>query len=151
MAENADRVASEIVERLQRAWNAGDADVWADQFTEDADFVTVRGDYFRGRADIAGGHHAIFSTIYKDSQNQIELLRTRTLGDAVIVAHARARLAVPAGPMAGEHLAVMSLTLVPSGDRWRIVSFHNTFRLAQPFGQEAGLDRWQDHAAGNSA
>jgi uncharacterized protein (TIGR02246 family) len=150
MAEQAEQVAREILDRLEHAWNGADADTWADQFAEDADFVTVRGDYFRGRADIAGGHHAIFSTIYKGSQNHLELLRTRTLGETVIVAHARAWLSVPAGPMAGQHQAVMSLTLVPSDGRWRIVSFHNTFRPAQPFGQEAGLDRWQDHAADRS-
>jgi uncharacterized protein (TIGR02246 family) len=151
MAEQAEQIAREILSRLERAWNDADAETWADQFMEDADFVTVRGDYFRGRADIAGGHHAIFSTIYKGSQNQIELLRTRTIGEAAIVAHARARLSVPAGQMAGEHQAVMSLTLVPSDGGWRIVSFHNTFRMAQPFGQEAGLDRWHDHAAQGSA
>jgi uncharacterized protein (TIGR02246 family) len=150
MAVQAEQIAREILERLERAWNAADAQTWADQFMEDADFVTVRGDYFRGREDIVGGHHAIFSTIYKDSQNRLELLRTRTIGEAVIVAHARAQLAVPAGPMAGQHRAVMSLTLVPDDGRWRIVSFHNTFRLEQPFGQEAGLDRWHDHAAGRS-
>src|SRR5689334_14566981 len=139
MAEHAEQIAREILGRLEVAWNNADAESWADQFMEDADFVTVRGDYFRGRADIAGGHHAIFATIYKGSKNQIELLRTRTIGEVVIVAHARAQLSVPAGPMAGEHRAVMSLTLVPSDDRWRIVSFHNTFRPEQPFGQEAGL------------
>jgi uncharacterized protein (TIGR02246 family) len=147
MTEHAEQIAREILGTLEAAWNSADAETWADQFMEDADFVTVRGDYFRGRADIAGGHHAIFSTIYRGSKNQLELLRTRTIGEAVIVAHARAHLSVPAGPMAGEHRAVMSLTLVPSDGRWRIVSFHNTFRPEQPFGQEAGLDRWHDHAA----
>src|SRR5262252_5973574 len=109
MAEQAERVASEILGKLERAWNAGDGDAWGSLFAEDADFVTVRGDYFRTRADIAAGHHAIFSTIYKGSVNRYELLRARPLGDDLVLAHTHAALSVPAGPLAGEHQAVFSM------------------------------------------
>src|SRR4051794_16997519 len=110
--------ARDIVGRLERAWNAGDGDAFAEPFAEDADFVTVRGEYYRTREGVAHGHRVIFSTIYKDSTNQIELLRARTIGGGLILAHARARLSVPAGPLAGEHRAVMSLVLVPVERGW---------------------------------
>jgi len=145
--ESAEKVAGEIVAGLERAWNAGDHGAWAAQFAEDADFVTVRGDYFRTRSDIAGGHHAIFGSIYKGSVNQYELLRTRAIGESVVVAHVRARLQVPAGPMAGEHVALFSAVIVRQDEGWRIVSFHNTFRNVEQLAQDFGLDRWQDHAA----
>ena len=90
-----EQVARDIVARLERAWNAGDGDAFAVPFAEDADFVTVRGEFYRTRDDIAAGHQMIFSTIYKGSVNRIELLRARTIGDGSIVAHARARLSVP--------------------------------------------------------
>jgi len=147
MAENAEQVAIRIVGQLERAWNAGDGDSWGRLFAEDADFVTVRGEYLRGREAITQGHQAIFRTIYQGSTNQYELLRTRALGDGAIVAHVRARLVVTDGPMAGEHHAVLSLVLATSGAGWQIVSLHNTIRAEESFSREHGLDRWQDHAA----
>ena len=143
-----EQVARDIVGKLERAWNDGDANAWGALFAEDADFVTVRGDYFRSRTVIAEGHHAIFTTIYKGSVNQYQLLQARPLGDAMILAHALARLSVPAGPLAGEHQAVFSMILMRDGDGWSVTSFHNTFKADQQFSQQHGLDRWQDHAAG---
>jgi len=128
MNEGVEQIASEIVGRLARAWNAADGDAFAAPFAEDADFVTVRGEFFRTREGISHGHRLIFSTIYKGSTNRIELLRARHLGDGMIVAHARAKLSVPAGPLAGEHAAVMSMLLTRREGGWEIASFHNTFR-----------------------
>lgn len=148
MAESVERIAGEIVGKLERAWNDGDGNAWGALFSEDADFVTVRGDYFRTRRAIAEGHQAIFNTIYKDSVNQYELLRARPLGDGLILAHARAKLSVPGGPMAGEYQALSSMVLARASAGWLVTSFHNTYRDEGAFLQEHGLDHWQDHAAG---
>jgi uncharacterized protein (TIGR02246 family) len=147
MDDGADRIAAELLQALERAWNAGDGPAWGARFAEDADFVTVRGEYFRTRAVIAEGHQQIFDTIYKGSVNRIELLRARTLAEGLILAHASARLEVPAGPLAGVHQAVQSLVLVRADGGWQITSFHNTFKIGDSFGREHGLDRWQDRAA----
>jgi uncharacterized protein (TIGR02246 family) len=113
--------------------------------------VTVRGQYFRGRATIAEGHRFIFRTIYKDSTNQIRLLHARPLGSDLILGHAQARLSVPAGPMAGDHVAVMSMVLVPADGGWRVGTFHNTFKVDEPPGGVRGMEQLQDHAAGPAA
>jgi uncharacterized protein (TIGR02246 family) len=147
MDDTPEQAARSVMEALEAAWNAADAGAWADQFAEDADFVTVQGQYFRGRATIAQGHHAIFTTIYKDSTNRYELLHARPLGDGLILAHVLAALSVPGGSMAGEHQAVFSLVLAREEAGWRIAALHNTFRPKQMFGQEAGIDRFPDHAA----
>jgi uncharacterized protein (TIGR02246 family) len=146
MAERVEQVAREIVGRLEQAWNAGDGDAWAAEFADDADFITVRGEFFRTRTTIAEGHHHIFSTIYKGSTNRIALIRARPIGDDVILAHSSAELAVPAGPMAGTHRAIQSLLIVRMDDAWRIASFHNTFTSEESLGQILGVDRWQNHA-----
>src|SRR5438552_531334 len=132
MTEDVEQVAREIVGRLERAWNAGDGAGFAAPFAEDADFVTVRGEFFRSRESITHGHRLIFSTIYQGSTNRIELLRARAIGEDMIVAHARAKLSVPAGPLAGEHAAVMSMLLTRADSGWEIASFHNTFRMPAP-------------------
>jgi len=146
MSGDVEQIARDTVSQLERAWNAADGDAFGAPFAEDADFVTVRGEYFRTRDDIAAGHRLIFSTIYKGSVNRIELLRARAIAEGLIVAHARARLSVPAGPLAGEARAVMSMLLARSGDRWEIASFHNTYRMDAPPGPPAVAD-FKDYAA----
>ena len=66
----ADRAALEnVVRQLEAAWNAMDGSAFAAPFADDADFVTIRGEHFRGRPAIAAGHAAIFQTIYAGSTN----------------------------------------------------------------------------------
>jgi uncharacterized protein (TIGR02246 family) len=75
-----DRAAlTSVVGRLEAAWNAMDGVAFAAPFASDADFVTIRGEHFRGRPAIAAGHAAIFRTIYAGSTNQcIQPLVKRT-------------------------------------------------------------------------
>ena len=148
MADSVERVAGEIVRRLEQAWNAADGDAWAAEFAEDADFITVRGEYFRSRATIAEGHHHIFTTVYKGSTNRIALLGARAIRDDVILAHSSAELTVPAGPMAGTHRAIQTVLLVRADGTWRIASFHNTFTSDESLSRILGVDRWQNLAAG---
>jgi uncharacterized protein (TIGR02246 family) len=147
MHNETEPVGRDIVSRLEHAWNAGDGDAFAEPFATDADFVTVRGEYYRTREGISHGHRAIFSTIYKGSTNRIDVLRSRALSASMILVHARAVLSVPAGPLAGEHTAVMSI-LIGAVDRgWEIVAFHNTFRMpTAPVRDQVIL--FTDYAAG---
>ncbi len=146
MSGSIEQVARDIVGRLEQAWNAGDGDAFSAPFAEDADFVTVRGEFFRTRASIAQGHRLIFSTIYKGSVNRIELLRARAIGGGLIVAHARAMLSVPTGPLAGEHRAVMSMLLAQVDGGWEIETFHNTFKMPAPPGPPE-IASFKDYAA----
>ena len=98
---NLQETIASLVARLQAAWNEGDAEAFAAEFTDDADFVNVRGDYASGRNSIAGGHAHIFSTIYKGSAIHYSLAHLRTLAPTVCLAHLDAQLDVPTGPMAG--------------------------------------------------
>ena len=54
----------------------------------------------------------------------------RALCDDVVVANARATLPAPAGPLAGTNQAISTVVLVPEGDGWRAVAFHNTLVIA---------------------
>jgi uncharacterized protein (TIGR02246 family) len=58
---------SKIASDLEQAWNAGDGEAFARRFTEDADFVNIRGEHFRTRPVIAAGHQAIFDSVYRGS------------------------------------------------------------------------------------
>ena len=122
-----DRAAYErIVGQLETAWNAMDGAAFAAPFADDADFVNIRGEHFRGRTAIAAGHGEIFRTIYAGSTNRCILEGARLLRPDVALAHARAELTVPRGPLAGRHTARFSLVLTRESGDWEIAAFHNT-------------------------
>jgi len=126
MSSNNERMVSEIVSKLEKAWNAADGAGFAQAFAEDADFVNIRADHFRTRAVIAQGHQSIFDTIYKGSVVRYQMASVREISPKVLLAHVKATLKVPTGPMAGEIDALYSLVLVENGNDWHIAAFHNT-------------------------
>jgi len=121
-----EQIVSEIVLKLEMAWNAADGAAFAQQFAEDADFVNIRADHFHTREVIAQGHQSIFDTIYKGSVVRYQVDTVREISPQVLLAHVKAILKVPTGPLAGEYDALYSLVLVPKGTDWHIASFHNT-------------------------
>jgi uncharacterized protein (TIGR02246 family) len=126
MDDDARQVAEPVLQRLEQAWNAADGAAFAAPFTDDADFVDIRGDHHRTRDAIGHGHQQIMETIYRGSRVRYTLEQARRLADGVILAHSSAVLDVPGGPMAGTHRAIASWVLVPAGGEWRIAAFHNT-------------------------
>jgi uncharacterized protein (TIGR02246 family) len=123
----ADRTAIErIVGQLEAAWNAMDGTAFGAPFAVDADFVTIRGEHFRGRAAIAAGHAAIFRTIYAGSRNEYVVERIRLLRSEVALVHVHAMLDAPQGPLAGQHGARFSMVLTKEAGAWEIAAFHNT-------------------------
>src|SRR5215210_9099988 len=126
MDEQPEKIVRDLLQQMEDGWNAADGETFGKVFTEDADFVAIRGDYHQSREAIAKGHHAIFNSIYKDSRATYELLRARALADDVILAQTQANLSAPAGPLAGEHRSVSTLVLVENEGEWQIAGFHNT-------------------------
>lgn len=117
-----------LVGRLEATWNAADPPGFAAEFTRDADFVNVRGDYHSGRDAVAHGHEAIWKSIYAGSTIHYSLARVREIAPGVLLAHLDALLRVPVGPLAGDISAIPSIVLVREDGAWRIASFHNTAR-----------------------
>ena len=121
-----DRIVSDIVGELEKAWNAADGAGFARPFADDADFVNIRGDHFRTREVIAKGHQVIFDTMYKGSVVRYHVTDMRAVTPEVLVAHVKSRLTAPTGPLAGEHGSLFTLVLVQRDNDWRIAAFHNT-------------------------
>ena len=130
---NAQQVATEVLGRLEKAWNDGDGAAFGAVYTDDATFVTVRGEWVPGRRAIAEGHAQIFRTIYAGSTNQMELVAIRALGDGSLVASSQHTLVCPAGPLAGTTLARSTSVIVPDvadPAGWLVASTHNTIVAA---------------------
>ena len=117
---------SNIVMDLEAAWNAADGSRFAVPFTVDADFVNIRGEHFRSREVIARGHQAIFDTLYKGSTVRNELAALRAIAPGVLLAHVKAQLNVPSGPLTGERSSQIGMVLVQLESTWRIAALHNT-------------------------
>lgn len=130
MDSESGRVVAEIVGDLERAWNAADGAGFARPFAEDADFVNIRGEHMRTRAVIAQGHQGIFDTIYKGSTVRYEVAQVRAPAPGVLLAHVKAVLNAPTGPLAGVHASLITLVLARHPEAWRIAALHNTLVMA---------------------
>ena len=132
VSTRAETIAGALAEKLAQAWNAADGAAFGAQFAEDAQFVDIRGGYHQTRDVIARAHQGIFDTIYRGSSTTFEVEDARRLAAGVILAHMRAVLNAPAGPLAGENEAVQTVVLVEEDGAWRIAAFHNTLVLPPP-------------------
>ena len=56
----------------------------------------------------------------------MQVLDARPIRDDVIVAHVKADMHAPTGPLAGDNSAMGTMVLADDGDGHRIVAFHNT-------------------------
>ena len=129
MDSGGERIVSDLVRELEEAWNAADGAGFARAFAEDADFVNIRGEHLRTREVIAKGHQAIFNTVYKGSVVRYQVAGVREIAPAVLLAHVKATLKAPTGPLAGEHSSLFTLVLVQDHDTWSIAAFHNTLMM----------------------
>jgi uncharacterized protein (TIGR02246 family) len=125
-------IAAALVGELERAWNRGDGRSFGAAFTDDADFVDIRGSHHHGRDAIAHGHQAIFDSIYRGSSVLYEITTSDAIADGAILAVVAATLDAPGGPLQGVHHSTVSVVVVrdPAGDGWKIRSFHNTLIAA---------------------
>ena len=132
MNSNDERIVSDLVAELEKAWNAADGARFARPFAEDADFVNIRGELLRTREVIAKGHQTIFDTIYAGSVVRYQVAGVRTIAPAVLLGHVKATLKAPTGPLAGEHRSLFTLVLVRDHTMWNIAAFHNTLITQVP-------------------
>ncbi|HEU0016340.1 MAG TPA: SgcJ/EcaC family oxidoreductase [Longimicrobium sp.] len=132
MTNDPRHVAETILRQMEDAWNAADGAGFAAPFTDDADFVAIRGDHHRTREAIAHGHQGIFDSIYRGSVIRYELAQARALTHDVLLAHSLGTLDSPGGPLAGRHQSFATLVIVQTPEGWRVASFHNT--LVAPAG-----------------
>jgi uncharacterized protein (TIGR02246 family) len=121
-----DDIARAVLQQLEDAWNAGDGIAYGAPYTDDASFVTIRGDLIRQAPAIAAGHAGIFATTHAGSTNRMKLLGAQRIGDDVIIAVSCNTLDAPQGPLAGVHQAMSTSVLLRSDGQWRVAATHNT-------------------------
>jgi uncharacterized protein (TIGR02246 family) len=116
----------QVVQQVQDGWNAHDGKAFAAPFAPDADYVVVSGMKATGREAIEKGHTAIFTTIYKDSQNVGTVKSIRFLRPDVAVVHVEWNLEFRAGGETRKGHAMNTMVMTKDGSKWSIAAFQNT-------------------------
>ena len=123
-------VVGDAFAKIESAWNAGDGDGFADPFTDDVDFVAVRGDHHRGKEAIRLGHQAIFDTIYRGSTVSYAVDSSAQVADGCVLGIVSSTLDCPGGPLQGVNHSTITAVFVRDGDSWKIRAFQNTLVIA---------------------
>jgi uncharacterized protein (TIGR02246 family) len=125
-----------LVGEVELAWNTHDMNRFAACFAEDADFVNVRGWWWKGRGEIERNHALFHETIFSDSTMELERASTREVCADVIVTHVKWRMV---GHQAGgptqtsePRTGIWSWVIRDRENRLEIVSSHNTDTMDVP-------------------
>ena len=121
------------------AWNAGDAEGWCKDFTEDSEFVNIIGARFESRRANMRRHAELFATIFKGSRLAVRETRIHVLGtaaafaDLVLDLTGFSRLPPGIRPSIGNDVlrTRMHHVLIHDGTRWWIVFSQNNAVMPQ--------------------
>lgn len=116
--------------RIADAWNAGDADAYGAEFTDDATYVVFNGHLLRGRAEIVAAHRFLFDGPLRGSR------MTDPVTDEMPVRFLRPGVAhlvvtgavLPAGQqtITPDRRSLVSFVLLDEGGTWQVAAFQNT-------------------------
>ncbi|PRY00679.1 SgcJ/EcaC family oxidoreductase [Allonocardiopsis opalescens] len=132
----AEQEIAALLDRMNAAWNAGDADAYGAVFTDDAAYVVFDGTLLHGRAAIADLHRMLFAGPLRGTRltggagqpdGSGPLVRLLADGVAHIVTDGGMAMQPQAAPDPG-HDSRVSLVAVREADGWRLAAFHNTRR-----------------------
>ncbi|NYF91524.1 SgcJ/EcaC family oxidoreductase [Tunturiibacter empetritectus] len=85
-AEDTPQIAiAKILATEESAWNAGDSVSYADEYTEDADFINIRGQVFTGKMAVQQQHARIFAGPFKGSSIAIVQRKFDQISDSAVL------------------------------------------------------------------
>jgi uncharacterized protein (TIGR02246 family) len=126
----------EILEMQTKAWNRGDGVAWAKEFTDDCDFVNIRGETLHGRADLGARVTGSLQTRFKGSRLSLSVRRFRLLTTDVAVIETDYDITGLHGPITGIATMAdgvlktrMQYVAVRRDNHWHFVAAQNTVVL----------------------
>ena len=115
------------IDKVQQGWNSGNGTLFAEPFTEDADYTVWNGIYAKGQAVIAEQHQHIFDTFYANTTLHYGKKHIRFLRDDVaLVRFEHAFLTRENGEHVREGGVRPLMVFVKNDGEWRITLFQNT-------------------------
>jgi len=119
-----ERHIRKIFKELSDAWNTGDAKRFASLFTEDCDYITLRGEHIKGRKNNEKFHMELFRTFLKDTILVSELKKIKFISKDVAVAHCLG-LVKSQWSRRSTKKRLSTNVLVKINGEWKIEAFHN--------------------------
>lgn len=126
-------VIQKIVADQVVAWNKGDGVAWVQDFSEDADFINLRGDVFQGKAEITRRHVMILGAFFKGTHIEIKIRKTTFLSNTVALVETDQTVTgfkeLAPGITAtspGTLVTHMKYVMVSHAGDWKIVAGQNT-------------------------
>ncbi|MBF6351071.1 SgcJ/EcaC family oxidoreductase [Nocardia flavorosea] len=111
-------------------WVGHDMDEWGTYFTEDSDFITHRGIWWRTRQDNIDGHKDVPEPVLRQKKNYTQqVLSIAALTPEVALVHTRwswPEHRLPGADAAEDRTGLITLVMVKHQDRWMIRAAHNT-------------------------
>lgn len=100
-ADNANLEIESLIQRLEDAWNAGNAAAWVQDCLDDADFINIRGEVLPGRHGSETRHAAMFADPFRGSRIRISIRRVQHLTSESAIVETDCRLVNAPGMPAG--------------------------------------------------
>ncbi len=112
-----------------KAWTAGDAEAWSEHLADDIDFTVWTGMYVKGRSGVTEGHKQIFSSLYKDTKQKLDVRSIRFLRDDIAVAHIEGSVVKTGEPFPEKPQVAPLAIFTKQGGEWKAAVFQNLLRL----------------------
>lgn len=121
-----EKAIRQVVQNIEDAWAAGDGKKFADNFTDDVDFMVWNGLEIHGREENIKGHQEIFDTFYKGTKIRSEIRKIRFLSDDIAVVHAQSEMFRDGRKVKDVPKVVPLMILQKQEGKWKVVVFQNT-------------------------
>jgi uncharacterized protein (TIGR02246 family) len=116
----------DVLGSLYKAWDAGDADAFVADYTEDATAI-MPGSYRTSREDVRQNMAVGFASYLKGSTNVDQLESIRFLGDDAAIAVSKTSLQFPGeAEVPAERTVMATWVLEKRGGAWLIAAYHNS-------------------------
>ncbi len=130
-AQDSDETAAKgdiekVIGTMVEAWSKGDAELFASNFHEDADFTVWFGMRLQGRQEIAFGHNIIFKEIYANTVWDLKIDRIKFLGSDIALVHCSGAVVKQGEQSPAEPDAVPLLVFEKIDANWKIRALQNT-------------------------
>ena len=111
------------LDRIRKAWNAGDARAYAGEFTDDATYIIFLGDLLIGREAIERNHVPVFSRWQHGTKMVVKPVEVRQISDDAV------SVVTIGGVGKGARIPfdkLQTFTFVSRDGRWFCAAFQNT-------------------------
>jgi uncharacterized protein (TIGR02246 family) len=111
-----------VFDKMQTAWENNDSEKFSECFTEDSDFVSFRGEHFKGKENNFSKHvHSNNTRLY------INIKSIRFLNNEMAIVHAEGKKLHEYETVTGKcKLSYTTNIMVKENGEWKITSFHHS-------------------------